>query len=415
MDLNILHALAKRGKYRSLHNAVPEEMVDATTKNLLLWFGRYFDTYPDAEAIEWSSFETMLSLDKSVKVESMILYRHIIKSLSESNVPQEVLNAVSSQLEELMFTGKAQALLLRHANGEDIDITFELQLLSAQTRSRMETVAEAAWADKDILEYLEQGLEDGGFSLISFPELDANLKGLRGGMNVAVAAPTDKGKSSFFARIAVDIASQAKASHPDQPLLYIVNEGTAAALTPRIYQTALGLKHNEMYKLARDGTLEAKYCEVVGRRDAIRLVDAHGLTVGQIMRLIEQHNPHTVITDMTGRMRAGNSKMNDINQLEEVWNTMREMAAIYNFLHIGSVQVSSEGFDQLYPPVSALQNSKTGIQTTLDLMLMIGAILDPAHEFTRGISTPKNKLARTGSPAYLKIPMTFYPELNQWM
>lgn len=414
MDLNILHALASRGKYRALSKAVPEEMIDATTKNLLLWFGRYFETYPDSDSIEWGSLETMVSLDPSVKIDNMVLYRHIIKQLQDTTISPEVINAVSSQLEELMFTGKANALLTKHANGEDIDITFELQLLSAQTRSRMETVAEAAWADKDILEYLEQGLEDGGFSLLSFPELNVNLKGLRGGMNVAVAAPTDKGKSSFFARIAVDIATQAKVSHPNQPLLYIVNEGTASSLTPRIYQTALGLNNNDMYKMAREGTLEPAYCKVVGRRDSIRLVDAHGLTIGQIMRLIESHNPHTVITDMTGRIRAGNSKMNDINQLEEIWNTMREMAAIYNFLHIGSVQVSAEGFDQLYPPVSALQNSKTGIQTTLDLMLMIGAILDPQHEFTRGISTPKNKLARTGSPAYLKIPMTFHPQLNLW-
>jgi hypothetical protein len=78
------------------------------------------------------------------------------------------------------------------------------------------------------------------------------------------------------------------------------------------------------------------------------------------------------------------------------------------------VQVSAEGFNQLYPPVSALQNSKTGIQTTLDLILMMGALTNPDSRELRGLSTPKNKLARSGQKSLQMFQAHFDAGVNQW-
>jgi len=61
-----------------------------------------------------------------------------------------------------------------------------------------------------------------------------------------------------------------------------------------------------------------------------------------------------------------------------------------------------------------MQNSKTGIQTTLDLAIMMGALQHPDYLFMRGISTPKNKLARSGCPSENRIQVTFEPEPNEW-
>ena len=116
--------------------------------------------------------------------------------------------------------------------------------------------------------------------------------------------------------------------------------------------------------------------------------------------------PFLVITDMTGRIRVSSgSGMNDVQQLEEAWEAMRIQAAIQKFIHVGTAQVSAEGFNNYYPPLSAVQNSKTGIQTTWDLALFIGTMSQPVegNEEVRGISTPKNKLhvlvVRTGTQA----------------
>lgn len=101
-------------------------------------------------------------------------------------------------------------------------------------------------------------------------------------------------------------------------------------------------------------------------------------------------------------------------QLEEAWNTMRELAAMQDFIHIGTTQVSSEGMDMLFPPLSAMQNSKVGIQTTLDLCIMMGALNNPEVQNLRGISTPKNKLARTGCSSTNQLEVYFTPEENKW-
>jgi hypothetical protein len=170
--------------------------------------------------------------------------------------------------------------------------------------------------------------------------------------------------------------------------------------------------------MAREGKLVPAYEKIVGKRDAIRLVNIHGMNVSQVAKIIEAHKPYMVITDMTGRIRAnGNSKgMNELQELEEVWNSMRELSAMLKFIHIGTIQVSAEGMDQLYPPLTAMQWSKVGIQTTLDLCIMVGAHQNPEQglEDLRGISTPKNKLSRSGKRAENKFEVVFNPELNQW-
>jgi hypothetical protein len=81
---------------------------------------------------------------------------------------------------------------------------------------------------------------------------------------------------------------------------------------------------------------------------------------------------------------------------------------------MGTVQVSAEGFNMLYPPLSALQNSKTGIQTTLDLVLMMGALTNPDAATLRGISTPKNKLGRSGKLSQNMFQSYFDAPINRW-
>lgn len=226
--------------------------------------------------------------------------------------------------------------------------------------------------------------------------------------------------TSLLCELAVSFAKQAHTVYPEQPLLYLLNEGTAEGITPRVYQTALHCCNQELLKAARSGTLREQYAAIVGRWDAIRLVNIHGMRLSQVSRIIEAHHPYMVITDMTGRITANSNHTgggNDIGQLEEVWNCMRELAAIQQFIHMGTVQVSAEGFDMLFPPLSAMQNSKTGIQTTLDLCLMMGR-LNPQTasnmEMVRGISTPKNKLARSGCKSTNQLQVVFDAGTNTW-
>lgn len=416
LDLNILVALMPRVKYRALANAVPLSMLDGNTQALLGWFGSYFAAYPDAACLNVDALMTYIRLRGNLDPSQLAVTTAIVDQLRVPVDPQVIANT-QNQLEELAFAGRAGALLAQYNDNADIDITFELQRLSTESRKRIDTSTGAKWADGDILDYILADADDAGFKLNCFPSLARTIKGIHGGHNLCVAAPTDKGKTSLMMHICADFAKQAVKLMPDRPLLYCINEGQAETLTPRMYQSVLNVTRAKLESMARDGTLLPAYIAAVGRRDAIRLVNTHGMSVAQVARIIDAHNPYMVVTDMTGRTRSnsnGSGGGNDTAQLEDVWNCFRELCAMGDFIHMGTTQISAEGMEMFYPPLTALQNSKVGIQTTLDLGIWMGCVNNPDAQHLRGISTPKNKLARTGCNSRNEIQAHFEPETNTW-
>jgi hypothetical protein len=416
LDRHILVALMPRVKYRALIGAVPIEMLDGHTSALLQWYKVYWEAYPEHTMIDLDALLTMMRLRANLDSSALAITTAVVNQLREPVDPMVILQTQNS-LEELAFAGKASAIISQYNEGSDCDITFELHKLSAEARKRMDTSSGAKWADGNILDYIIADADDSGIKLNSFPTLAARLKGLHGGHNICIAAPTDKGKTSLLLRIAADSAPQATTMYPGRPLLYCVNEGQAETLTPRVYQSVLNITREKMYKMAHDGTLERAYVAKVGSRDAIRLVNTHGMNAAQVSRVVDAHNPYMVITDMTGRIRSNANSSgggNDTSQLEDVWNTQRELCAMGDYIHCGTAQISSEGMDMLFPPLTALQNSKVGIQTTLDLGIWMGALNNAEVINLRGISTPKNKLARSGCSSQNQIESYFTPETNEW-
>lgn len=391
-------------------------MVGPDTQAMLAWFGMYFTTFPDRDNIDLSELRELVKLRSGgAGAEQIALTLHLVQQL-QMPVAQESLAGILAQLQELDLAGRAGAVIARYNAGEEVELSFELQNMASQTRRSIAEGGRASWADGDIGQYLAMENDEGGLQWSMFPALENRLKGVRPGINIAVAAPTDQGKTSLLCYLAAGFAKQAPAMYDKRPLLYLVNEGTQERITVRMYQTVLQCTLEELAQYQQDGSLIPRYEAVVQRRDAIRVANIHGKNLAQVEDLIGRHNPYMVITDMTGRIRSMTNKggMNDISQLEDVWNSVREMTVIQDFAHIGTVQVSYEGTDMLYPPLTAMQNSKTGIQTTLDLCLMMGALTNPDAAKLRGLSTPKNKLARSGCTAQNQVQMYFDPTTNSW-
>lgn len=426
LDRNLLQALREHKRYDTLYPYVPLGSFTSDTRQMLKYFGLYFKRYPEHEYVELEPLGTLIRLEGKLNSDQLALFGAIIEQLKIQVSPDVIRNTLE-QLNVIRYSEQLALLVQRYKDGDEVDLVNEVQILTQVTKSQVDTQDKALWADGDIWEYIQAEADDAGYMLDCLPDdLTDNLKGLTSGKNVCVAMPTDKGKTSLFCAIAVCLARQHKAFLDSgyelafRPVLYLINEGTAEAITPRVYQTALVMDGMQLYQLGKEGgsaAIVAKYEQIVGRRDAIRLVNIHGMTTAQVARIIEAHNPFCVLTDMTGRIRClGAQGINDINQLEAVWDTMRQFAAIYDFFHIGSAQISAEGFDTLFPPLSALQNSKTGIQTTIDLAIWGGALVnpDPKVEFLRGFSTPKNKLKRTGKKSNARVETIFNPDKNTW-
>lgn len=418
-DNLILHALRDRRRYNTLRQAVPDDMLSPDSTNMLAWFALYFATYPESERIDVPQLQALIKLraDPNAGADAIAIVQHMAGELLAEPLPEAIIG-IQNTLRERDLSGRAGAILAAFNRGEEIDLAYELKALALEAKRDMQAGGTGAWADGDIMDYLKDDADEGGLLVDVFGDiLTRSLKGLRPGNNIAVVAPTDKGKTSLLCRLSASFARQRREAflHDNRPVLYLVNEGQAERITTRMWQTALDTSREQMYAWGNDGSLNSRYETVIGRRNAIILKNIHGKNVSQVEQIIEHFNPYVVITDMTGRIRSVSNRggaANDIGQLEEVWNGMRELAAIHNFLHMGTIQVSAEGFDMLYPPLSAMQNSKTGIQTTLDLCIMMGALTNLPN--VRGISTPKNKLGRANMKAENQFQTVFDPQLNVW-
>lgn len=437
-DLNLLRVLMNRKQFKSSASAVPHEQYDSNTVAMLKWFKYYFDSYPEHDKINVDELSSLIRLKAKLSNESMALMNELLKQL-RTPIPEDVRATTLNALEERRIGGEIEMLIQQWNDGQEIDLIYELHKRATEARERIQLQSEGAWCDTDVWELIQADADDAGYILDFLPvNFYKNIKGITEGKNICIAAPTDKGKTSFLCRVAVSFAKQRKKLMEEslalygqddenadpskvvefRPVVYLVNEGQAEVITPRIYATALEYNREQLWQAGKDGRVTKEFIEVLGRRDAIRLVNIHGKSISQVARIIEAHNPFCVISDMTGRIRSnsGGKGANDIAQLEEVWDDMRVLAAMYNFIHVGTAQISAEGFDNLYPPLSALQNSKTGIQTTLDLAVWLGAYSNatPENERMRGISTPKNKLVRSGCKSYNTDVAYFDPESNTW-
>lgn len=444
-DLNLLKVMLNRKDFISNYSSLPKDSYDAMTRWMLDWLEKYYKAYESDTSIDVDKLSSYIRIKLPDKLDDAneAKLNMILKGL-KGYLDPEIREVTIAAINERKFVKELEMMVRRWNDGEEIEIVHEVALKSAAVKEKVTGTTVASWCDTDILELLRLNADDSGYKFDFLPiEFYSKLKGIRESNNIGIAADTDKGKTSFFCRAAVSFATQRvkfQELHdkmvadpewiaPDgyepmefRPVLYLVNEGTAEMITPRLYQTALGIGTQEMIELGEAGKLIPMYEAIVGRKDAIRLKNIHGWTLSEVAKYIESHKPFMVITDMTGRIRLGGagSGKSDIDKVEAVWDGMRTLAAptMSNFIHFGSAQISAEGKNMMYPPLSALQNSKTGIQTTLDLGLWIGYPQDSqgtSEEFIRGISTAKNKLPVMGESNYIKCEVEFNPHKNTWL
>uniref|UniRef100_A0AAU6W0R2 DNA helicase n=1 Tax=Pseudomonas phage Drael01 TaxID=3138533 RepID=A0AAU6W0R2_9VIRU len=428
MELNILAALANKKRLKNLRPLVPGSMINPNTAAMLAWFDAFFLAFPEATSIDVDAFISFIKLrSKKADPDQLAITLHLAEQLRRP-VPDDVIKGIVSTLHELDLSGRAGALLTKYDEGDDLELSYELLMMATKARAAITEGSKPKWESGSILDSLLGDSDEGGLQWDSFDILRDVLKGLQPGDNVGLAAPTDQGKTSLLCWLVVHFqrqaaklarsANEAVASiYRGRPTLLLINEGTAARVRNRLYGTAVQQERDVLIEWARSGKLEAEFEKQMGGLDMVRCVNVHGKNMAEVYRIIEEHNPHLVVSDMTGRIKATSNKSggaNDIGQLEEVWDEFRQGAAILKYAHIGTVQVSAEGFNMLYPPISALQNSKTGIQTTWDLALIMGALTNPDARAYRGLSTPKNKLAKSGQQGFQQFQVWFDPGKNEW-
>lgn len=406
MDQLLLKALASKQRYRSLIHVVPNGMISQDTQVVLAWFGAYYSAFPEREHVVVDELVSLVRLRSgNASAEQVAITVHLVEQLRHP-IDEAGLRGILGQLHELDLSGRAGALIARYNAGDEVDLAYELNKLSAHAVRCMAQSAPDDYIDTPIHELLSEIENDSGIKFRRIALLRENLAGMQGGASIAIAARPDKGKTSLIASIITDFAPQLPAIFGEgRPILWLNNEGSGKRIIPRVYQAALQLDLNEIIKLSNCGELVPRYTAAVGgTADIIRVKDMHGASLAQVEQVIESVRPSVVVFDMLANFRLSGQAngSNKADAVEQMWQEAREMAVRHDFISMATVQISAEGGNQLYPPYSALKDSKTGIQGATDVILMLGSLDNPDAQTIRGLSTPKNKFAVAGKQSYVQ-------------
>lgn len=411
MDALLLHALAAKQRYRSLIHVVPSGMISQDTQVVLAWFNAYYNAFPERDFVVVDELLSLVRLRSgNASPEQVAVTCHLVEQLRHP-VDEAGLRGILGQLHELDLSGRAGALIAKYNAGEEIDLAYELNKLSAHAVRSMAQAAPDDYIDTPIHELLAEVDNDAGIKFRRLALLRENIGALQGGASIAIAARPDKGKTSLIASVLTDFAPQVEQFFgPGRPILWLNNEGSGKRIIPRIYQAALELDLTEIIKLSNAGELVPRYTAAVGGTpDIIRVKDMHGASLAQIEQVIESMRPAVVVADMLANFRLAGAQngANKADGVEQLWQEWREMAVRHDFIGLATVQISQEGGNMLWPPYSALKDSKTGIQGATDVILMLGSLDSPDMQTVRGISTPKNKFAVAGKQSYVQGQIVF--------
>lgn len=411
MDSLLLHALSNKQRYNSLKHVVPQGMVAPDTLALMQWYGAYFGAFPERDAVDVDELQSLVRLRSAhAAPESVQITLHLIEQLRQK--PDDTaINGILGQLYELDLSGRAAALIEKYQRGDEVDLAYELSRLSQQAVRSKASATPDDYIKTGIDELLAEVSDDKGLKFRRIAALREHVLGLQGGASIAIAARPDKGKTSFIASVLTDFAPQIVQMYgSERPILWLNNEGSGKRIIPRIYQAALGKDLNEIILMSNANQLVPAYTEAIGGvADLIRVKDMHGASLAQIEQVIEAQRPAVVVADMLANFRLSSAVhgANKADAVEQIWQEWRELMVRHDCIGMATVQISVEGGNMLYPPYSALKDSKTGIQGATDVIIMMGSLDNPDAQTIRGLSSPKNKFATPGKPSCFQSEVYF--------
>lgn len=408
MDKLILHVLRERNKYKQLIQTVPKDTLGTTTSSLLDWYGLYFAAYPNHTCVELDGLASFIRLRcPNASPEQLTVLMHLVEQMKAYTPPSSAVDGVVQTLYERSAAGKIQKLLIDYEDGGEIDLTYEVQKIAQDTRKSVGFGSVLDYEDVDPMQVIAEMQRDEGvrFRQLSISE---HIKGLMPGHLVMIAGRVGRGKTTYLLDNLAYFMPQCAKLYPGRPILWLNNESKVRFGIPRLYQSVLGKTIDELASMDR-ADMEAKFIKAT---EGCRVIpkDIHKASMAQVEQIIEAWNPCMVVLDMVAHVRTSSSVAgNRTDLMESLWAEFRELAAIHNFIAIGTAQISDEGKNMLFPPDSAIKDSKTAVQGTLDLQIMIGSLDDPQFEAVRGVSIVKTKLQKPGKPQFLRSECQYDP------
>lgn len=404
LDVTLLQLLKYRQRYERYFSHTPSRAIDPAAFQVLAQFGKFFADCPDVQCVRPGPFMAWVLLkhpkmqgERLAKIESIV-------RLSEKDAEAGLEAGLLRRLAEAAMAADLQTAALKFADGEEIDLRATIDALSVEYDHSVGAVQDDPCLADTIEELLEETEDDAGIHF-RLNCLNQCMRPLRAGDFGLLAARPDRGKGTFIASEVTHWAPQiVREFGPGRPIVVAVNEGPGRRFWERLYCAALGVDVSGLIDLKRKGTLRQAYAEALGG-DAgiIRVVEIHGKSSDHITNMVRKLQPSVLWLDMLANIRlsqgpiSGGTRSDQIVEATAQW--ARELCVLHDMIGLATVQLSAEAEGIPYPPMSAMKDSKTGLQGANDFIIFSGASNDPTLGGSRFISAPKNKLRRVGAPA----------------
>lgn len=407
MDIQLLGSMLNRRAFELLEPSVPKDLVAAETVNIMRWLGAFYRANPEVNSLSVNELKAFITL-RSTKAtpEQLELTLAIADKIRvrDSSGTASLLNT----LNELTFAGRVGAAVVRYDEGGEIDLINTVREYVYEADQIQGTLGLGV-DETPLDELLTEAASDTGVKLLGMPQFSEQIDLIRGGVSVAFCGRPDSGKTSSIARIVSDTAKGcAEFFGFDRPILWLINEGDVKRARTRVIQAGPRMTLKEVAEMNLKGEFVEHYREVVGVPiDYIKVAPIYGWNTVQIERLIEKENPSLVVIDMLEHVHISGSE-SKTEKVNDLWVWTRESALRHNYISIATTQIGADGANMLFPDITHLHYSRTGIQAATDIVIMLG--MDAGRvglENIRGISTPKNKFKVEGKSQIIKTEVDF--------
>jgi len=405
MDLQLIRACLDRKTYENIRAKVPYEVVGKTTSTMLQWIGAYFTSNPDIPMVTPEHLKAYVSVRMQDSLEDPGV-QVLLKLCDElKTVPDPDVPTVLNMLMEQDFAGRLGALYVRFEQGHEIDFFTEVEELTREY-SVLRKIKDVPSFD---IETALAELRDGrGVTFGGMQFFKEYISPVRGGASIAFAARPGQGKSSWLCYTLTRSAGSIREFFgEDRPVMFCVNEGEPGRVPPRLYQAAMGATLSELYDKLDAGTLIKDYEEAIqAPGDFIQTVPIAGWSFSDLERKIEETRPSVVVVDMLEHVGL-HGNLSKAERTTEQWVKIRELALVYDFIAISTVQIGYEGANTLFPTYDHINYSKTGVQSATDIIIMMGSLGNPQMQHVRGFHVAKNKFTVQGKPEQVELEAVF--------
>lgn len=420
LELTALRMFRKREVYARLARSVPERALDQRTAIILADFGRYFAEHEGVSIIKGEPFTLWFRLvHPKLGEQDIAVYTALFRQL-DAEVEPGVEKGIMERLVAADSAAKIADTLEKWNEGGDFDLLTALRRHTEDFESQLVRRTDFAQELTPIEDLLKAEEDEQGFRF-RMTCLNETVKPLRGGDFIIVAARPDQGKTTLLASELTYMAAQVDQLYRGEgrSIIWLNNEGPSRNIVTRAFQAAGGWTDEEMFKLVKQpherygNQLRAQYVKALGGRPGVlRVFSIHDRWNYEIEDILKTHRPAIVVADMIDNVRFGGELANMGSRtdqaLEAMYQWFRMIGVKYDCTMVATSQISAEGEGQMWPPQSALKDSKTGKQGAADVILMMGSVQSqPNLANSRYLSTPKNKRKRRGRPSNLMAEVNF--------